>query len=376
MIFINSKHDEYQYIKRNINIKINNINNINQLKKESIKKNISNNNNYLYKINILKKEIISIKKKIDIINYIYKECIFFLKKTNNVYNFINSYIIQLKNNIQYKNHLKDTIEKNILFQTYQKNILLNVKSSLLKKYYIEKKKEDLLNIKNIIIKKKKYEEIIQKNIKILNYLDIKKNNINKKIIILNEKKNTLIKEKFEKILLLKKINKLNNIYQDISKIEKLYKKIRIEMRIKNIKSLSILLNEIFHYINQENSYSNIKLDFEYNIKIIDNMGIELEPKQLSFGERSIFNISLKCAIYKLLSLSIYKSSTMVPLILDEPTSFLDDNNIQQLVKLIEYMKNNCIKQIIIVSHEKLLIDSSDNTINIKKNIYTNKSFIN
>lgn len=140
MIFIDSKYDEYQYIKRNINIKINNINNINQLKKESIKKNISNNNNYLYKINTLKKEIISIKKKIDIINYLYKECIFFLKKTNSVYYFINSYMILLKNNTQYKNHLKDIIENNILFQIYQKNILLNVKNNLLKKYYIKKKK--------------------------------------------------------------------------------------------------------------------------------------------------------------------------------------------------------------------------------------------
>ena len=120
----------------------------------------------------------------------------------------------------------------------------------------------------------------------------------------------------------------------------------------------------------------MELELESNLTIYEKDGTALEPKLLSGGERAIFNLVLRCAIYRLLSTSSSKNSSQLPpLILDEPTVFLDRGHIHQLIKLIDMMRDIGVGQILIVSHDESLIDSADNVFLVEKDPITNSSSI-
>ena len=111
--------------------------------------------------------------------------------------------------------------------------------------------------------------------------------------------------------------------------------------------------------------------------IYEKDGTPLEPKLLSGGERAIFNLVLRCAIYRLLSHSpgTTGSVELPPLILDEPTVFLDRGHVHQLIKLIDMMRDIGVGQILIVSHDESLIDSADHVFVVEKDPITNSSSI-
>lgn len=167
------------------------------------------------------------------------------------------------------------------------------------------------------------------------------------------------------------------VLEDLTALEAMYLRIRAEMRSKNIEALDTLLNEMFSFIYINNAYSHIELDVEYNLKVFEKNGVFLEPKLLSGGERALFNLALRCAIYRLLSYGFgeygAKGNVLPPMILDEPTVFLDSGHIRQLIKLIDLMKNRGVGQIIVVSHDESLIDSADRVYNVCKDSVTNTS---
>ncbi|MDV0444904.1 Chromosome partition protein Smc [Methanimicrococcus sp. At1] len=176
-----------------------------------------------------------------------------------------------------------------------------------------------------------------------------------------------------------KIQFLAYVSEDVSVLEEMYLRIRSEMRSKNIEALDQLLNEMFEFIYSNNAYSHLELDSDYNLKVHEKDGSVLEPKQLSGGERAIFNLALRCAIYRLLSLGFGENSTgktsLPPLIFDEPTVFLDSGHVRQLIKLIEHMREDGVGQIIVVSHDESLIDSADVNFKIEKDPLTNASSV-
>ncbi|UGV40221.1 AAA family ATPase [Methanococcoides orientis] len=178
-------------------------------------------------------------------------------------------------------------------------------------------------------------------------------------------------------LLTNKKEFLAAVYNDAEELETMYIRLRAELRAKNIDALDRLLNEIFSFMYTNNAYSHIKLDQEYNLTIYEKDGTALEPKLLSGGERAIFNLVLRCAIYRLLSHSpgTTGSSELPPLILDEPTVFLDRGHIHQLIKLIDMMRDIGVGQILIVSHDESLIDSADHVFVVEKDPITNSSSI-
>ncbi|KGK98300.1 hypothetical protein LI82_11330 [Methanococcoides methylutens] len=178
-------------------------------------------------------------------------------------------------------------------------------------------------------------------------------------------------------LLTNKKEFLAAVYNDAEELETMYIRLRAEMRAKNIDALDRLLNEIFSFMYTNNAYSHIKLDQEYNLTIYEKDGTALEPKLLSGGERAIFNLVLRCAIYRLLSHSpgTTGSSELPPLILDEPTVFLDRGHVHQLIKLIDMMRDIGVGQILIVSHDESLIDSADHVFVVEKDPITNSSSI-
>ena len=178
--------------------------------------------------------------------------------------------------------------------------------------------------------------------------------------------------------------------EDAETLEKMYLQIRTELRSGNIRALDQLLNEMFSFIYANNAYSRIELDAEYNLKVYEKNGTVLEPRLLSGGERALFNLALRCAIYRFLSYGSVRtkdedtatengadrkkrSVDLPPMILDEPTVFLDAGHIHQLIRLIGLMKDHGVGQIIVVSHDESLIDSADRVFRVGKDSLTNTS---
>ncbi|MDV0447763.1 Chromosome partition protein Smc [Methanosarcinaceae archaeon Ag5] len=178
-------------------------------------------------------------------------------------------------------------------------------------------------------------------------------------------------------ILRNKIGFLMLVLEDVTALEDMYLRIRGDMRSRNIEALDILLNDMFDFIYSNNAYSHLELDADYNLKVYEKDGSVLEPKQLSGGERAIFNLALRCAIYRLLSLGFGEDNqgktSLPPLIFDEPTVFLDSGHVGQLIKLIDRMKEDGVGQIIVVSHDESLIDSADQNFRIEKDSLTNAS---
>jgi exonuclease SbcC len=84
---------------------------------------------------------------------------------------------------------------------------------------------------------------------------------------------------------------------------------------------------------------------------------------------------LRCAIYRLLSEGIDGNAPTPPLILDEPTVFLDSGHVSKLVELIESMTDHGVAQIIVVSHDEELVGAADDLIAVRKDPTTNRSSI-
>jgi ATPase involved in DNA repair len=193
------------------------------------------------------------------------------------------------------------------------------------------------------------------------------------------KREILMLSEYEKEaeILRNKIHYISLVSEDVSVLEEMYRRIRADMRSKNIEALDRLLNDMFEFIYSNNAYSHLELDADYNLKVHEKDGSVLEPKQLSGGERAIFNLALRCAIYRLLSLGFGENGTgknsLPPLIFDEPTVFLDSGHVRQLIHLIEHMKEDGVGQIIVVSHDESLIDSADENFKIEKDTVTNAS---
>ncbi|WP_340820784.1 AAA family ATPase [Methanolobus sp. WCC4] len=170
---------------------------------------------------------------------------------------------------------------------------------------------------------------------------------------------------------------LNAVYSDAEELESMYIRIRAQLRSSNIQTLDRLINEIFSFMYSNNAYSHVMLDPDYNLTVFEKDGTALEPKLLSGGERALFNLVLRCAIYRLLSLgtSSNDGAGLPPLIMDEPTVFLDRGHVHQLIKLIDMMRDIGVAQILIVSHDESLIDSADNVFAVEKDPVTNTSGI-
>jgi exonuclease SbcC len=173
-----------------------------------------------------------------------------------------------------------------------------------------------------------------------------------------------------------KVDYLNAIYADAQELEAMYMRIRSQLRSNNIGALDTFINEIFTFMYTNNAYSHVRLDADYNLTVFEKDGTSLEPRLLSGGERALFNLVLRCAIYRLLSLGVAgKQAGLPPLIMDEPTVFLDKGHVNQLIKLIDMMRDIGVGQILVVSHDESLIDSADHVFAVEKDPVTNSSAI-
>ena len=168
---------------------------------------------------------------------------------------------------------------------------------------------------------------------------------------------------------------LESLYDEAQQLQETYGDLRAELRQQNVETLERMLNETFDLVYQNDSYSHIELDGEYELTVYQKDGARLAPDQLSGGERALFNLSLRCAIYRLLAEGIDGAAPMPPLILDEPTVFLDSGHVSQLVELIGSMRDLGVEQIIVVSHDDELVGAADRVVEVRKDPTSNRSSV-
>jgi exonuclease SbcC len=170
-----------------------------------------------------------------------------------------------------------------------------------------------------------------------------------------------------------RVEALESLRTEIEEMEALYADLRAELRTRNVESLERLLNETFDLVYENDAYARIELDETYELTVYQKDGERLDPEQLSGGERALFNLSLRAAIYRLLAEGIEGTAPMPPLVLDEPTVFLDSGHVSQLVELIGAMRDLGVEQIIVVTHDDELVGAAEEVLAVEKDPTTNRS---
>ncbi|WP_049901531.1 DNA double-strand break repair ATPase Rad50 [Natrinema sp. J7-1] len=173
--------------------------------------------------------------------------------------------------------------------------------------------------------------------------------------------------------LAERCERLESLYEEAEALQTTYGELRTDLRQRNVETLERLLNETFDLVYQNDSYAAIDLDGDYRLTVYQKNGEALEPEQLSGGERALFNLSLRCAIYRLLAEGVEGTAPMPPLILDEPTVFLDSGHVTQLVSLVESMRDLGVEQIVVVSHDEELVGAADSLVRVEKDATSNRS---
>lgn len=168
---------------------------------------------------------------------------------------------------------------------------------------------------------------------------------------------------------------LDGLREEATELGQLYESVRAELRERNVATLERLLNETFELLYRNDAYERIDLDQDYELSVHSKDGTELDPAQLSGGERAIFNLSLRCAIYRLLAEGVEGAAPMPPLMLDEPTVFLDQGHVGRLLRLLETMRDIGVEQTLVVSHHEALLDAAEHRIAVEKDPTTNRSTV-
>ncbi|WP_372910019.1 DNA double-strand break repair ATPase Rad50 [Salinigranum sp.] len=171
------------------------------------------------------------------------------------------------------------------------------------------------------------------------------------------------------------VDALESLHDETESLEAMYGDLRSELRQRNVETLGRMLNETFDLVYGNDAYSHIRLDGEYELTVFQKDGTALAPDQLSGGERALFNLSLRCAIYRLLAEGIDGAAPMPPLILDEPTVFLDSGHVSRLVDLVDEMRSLGVRQIVIVSHDDELVGAADDLVRVEKEPTSNRSTV-
>jgi exonuclease SbcC len=110
------------------------------------------------------------------------------------------------------------------------------------------------------------------------------------------------------------------------------------------------------------AYSDIRIDDDYNIAVIGPTG-EQQIEQISGGERVALAIALRLAIAQVLS------GRVETIIMDEPTTHLDEERRKELVNILSSFfreGGKIIPQMLIITHHPEILDVADVIYTIKK----------
>ncbi len=111
------------------------------------------------------------------------------------------------------------------------------------------------------------------------------------------------------------------------------------------------------------SYSDVKIDDDYNISVLGPAG-EQDIDQISGGERVALAIALRLAIAQVLS------GKVESVIMDEPTTHLDEERRKELVNILNSFfreGGRIIPQMLIITHHNEIQEVADIVYTVKKN---------
>lgn len=192
---------------------------------------------------------------------------------------------------------------------------------------------------------------------------------------INTKKNRLGEKEKAVERVEEKVTAISTLLQECIDLRDMYGQLRTELRKQNVTRLEVLLNDIFDLVYESDAYARIELSESYELVVHEKVGEELSPTELSGGEKALFNLSLRCAIYQLL-VEGTGNAALPPLILDEPTVHLDSEHINRISELVGRMRDLGVSQTIVVSHAPEIVDGADERMEVIQNPGTNRSRVN
>lgn len=182
---------------------------------------------------------------------------------------------------------------------------------------------------------------------------------------IQEKLNTISELENRKNKLDTKHTQLSKTHANIETVIENYTSVKENFREESIALVEYYSNEIFTNIYQNQTYSRLSIDQDYNVSLIRKDNTEIDPKLASGGESAIINMAIRAGIYRTIA-ERQNATNLPPFILDEPTTFLDKGHIKKLNTLINTMQEWDVPQIFIVTHDEQLIDTADTTLYITK----------
>jgi len=159
----------------------------------------------------------------------------------------------------------------------------------------------------------------------------------------------------------RKQEELAKLKLELDEIVSVYQGTKVELRKRNLEALNYYFNAFFSLMDSGDSYSRVRVRDDYEIEVELKNGRVINPSLMSGGERALINIALRCAIHQVLA----KAVRRMPLILDEPTIYLDRDRIHRLQFLLEDLGRR-VGQVIVVSHEVGLVEGADHEYRTEK----------
>jgi exonuclease SbcC len=154
---------------------------------------------------------------------------------------------------------------------------------------------------------------------------------------------------------------MKKLSSELDEIVSVYQTTKVKLRKRNLEALNYYFNEFFSLMDSGDSYSRVTVRDDYEIGVELKNGRKLNPSLMSGGERALTNIALRCAIHQVLA----KAVRRMPLILDEPTIYLDRDRVHRLQFLLEDLGKR-VGQVIVVSHEVGLVEGADHEYRTEK----------
>jgi len=193
---------------------------------------------------------------------------------------------------------------------------------------------------------------IEKNIVEIRTMIKNLNNASSKLT--KELKQLLKKETEEK--------KVKDFVKILNKIREAFSKdgLQRSIRARARPMLEKITRDFFEKFNLE--YSDIKIDDDYNITVIGPTGSQTID-QISGGERVALAIALRLAIARVLS------GKVETVIMDEPTTHLDEERRKELVNILNSFfreGGRIIPQMLIITHHREIEDVADVIYNVYK----------
>ncbi|MCR4404682.1 MAG: AAA family ATPase [Candidatus Acetothermia bacterium] len=157
------------------------------------------------------------------------------------------------------------------------------------------------------------------------------------------------------------VGRLTELAEEVARLEGLYRQVKGELRKRNVAAIARQFDHLFRLMDAGDNYSRALIDEGYRIEIELKDGRRIDPTIMSGGERALINIALRCAIHQVLARAVGP----LPLILDEPTIYLDRERIQRLQLLLEELGAQ-LGQVLVVSHEESLVEGADHEYRTEK----------